>query len=1002
MMKGFLRNIILTMSLTALAVLRVYSQAIPDGDIVSPAKTQSTPEEEQGIVDGIEAGFVKNGEELPPGVMFFNVFKLKNHGEVPLEFEIKYDIPDRCKTILQDADQGKIVLKIGESRFIPIRVSFPADAEGGIVYPIIARLERPDGSILGKPVTTQVTYQKISKWRITTPLSKTYSSSGDESYTSVFFTLYNQGNTKEMISLDYQLGDLLEMEGAINNGYIQSFPLRPSTDTVVEAKIRCKPYGEEESPGDRNRLRLIAKSNNSETAEELMVIFESIRDSYRLKLNEAESPLIVTFNQSDLGSEETSTNINLSGNILLKGEREISYMADFQNSFFAPNPTSAGNMLWKNARFMGEYRVKEDYYRLGDVSGGIGVSAAGRGVSIGRTLGDTKISGTLVSSVRNPNWGAALSLKRKINDNLQVLGALTYKQDKADHTKLYAPSAGFNLNTGRSGKSQYLSFVATATKLSTYGRGIKPIEKQGIGYQLNYNASLGEWKIGLKNTYASREYQGNGAGVFQLDGEAAYKFANNSSFKLTYSGVSSAARDESEDGEILVNSKQTTQKINMGYNFLVGGKLPVSLAAGMDNMNINRDIYSLDTTINFGTRNTRFAAGTMIKSKNNSDVSFSPSIQIGMTQITQANDREDMNQTSFINAKAGFRANLKNGSVSADYQYAPRMSSAQAAYEGEKKNIYAKTIGLGTSYEWELMPKTLLLDASGSASYNVDENILQSNLAANLRYEREDGWNFKMGVNLDPSRFFKRKDGTPTTLSELAAFSFGAQKVFDMPQPRLKYYTLMVVFFKDLNGNKLLEKEDEPGVGNVMVGIERAEEPIETEEGIKVVKYIPPGIMSDQTGTVSFYRVPEGHYMLTLTELFAPMQYTNMSGTDLEVTMNKHITLFVPYSKSVTIEGKVEITRDKYSRVFGVTPANIRVTVTDKNGDIYHSLTDERGNYVITVPYSEHYTVSMKNVLGTKFDLVNADQELDVKEDEMRFQVNFHFKEKGRSVNFGG
>ncbi|MEZ4773676.1 MAG: hypothetical protein R3D00_10885 [Bacteroidia bacterium] len=999
-MRSFLLHIVVACGFFSLLMPKVYAQAIPDGDIVSPAKTQADPEAES-LMDGIETGFVKSGEELPPGVMFFNVFKLKNHGEQTLEFEVKYDIPNQCKMILQDADMGKIILKPGESRFIPIRVSFPTDAQGGIVYPVVAHLEKADGKTLGKPVTTEVTYQKVSKWRITTPLSKTYSSSNSDEYTSVFFTLYNQGNTLEKISMDFQLGALLEMEESVNNGYILSFGLRPSTDTTIEARIRCKAYGEEESPGDRNRLRLITKSLGSETSEELTVIFESIKDSYRLKLNEAESPLIITLNQSDLLNAETSTNINFSGNILLKGEREINYIAEFQNSLFSGNPNSASKMLWKNARIMAEYRDQEDFYRLGDVSGGIGVSASGRGISVGRMIGNTKITGTLASNVRNPNWGAALSLKRKVGDNLQVLGALTYKQDKEAHTKLYAPSAGFNLNTGRAGKSQYLSFVTTATKMSTYGRGIKPIDKQGIGYQLNYNASIGDLKIGLKNTYATRDYQGNGAGVFQVDGEAAYKFVNNSNIKFTYSGISSGSEDRSDDGEILVNNKQTTQKIALGYNFLIGGKIPIALAAGMDNMNLERDIYSLDTTIAFGTRNTRFAAGTMIKSKNNSDVSFSPSIQIGMTQITDANDLENMSATSFIQAKAGFRANLKNGSISADYQYAPGLPTAQAAYEQEKESVYSKTVGLGTSYGWELVPKSLLLDVSGNASYNVDEKLLQSTLNSSLRYEREDGWNFKMGVNLNPARFFKRQDGASTTLSELASFSFGAQKVFDVPQPRLKYYTLMVVFFKDYNGNKQLERELEPGVGNVMVEIERAEEPVETEEGVKIVKYNPPGIMADQTGTVSFFRVPEGHYLLGLTELFAPMQYTNMSGADLEVTMNKHITLYVPYSKSVTIVGKVEITRDKYSRIHGITPSNIRVTVKDKNGDYYYSLTDERGNYVITVPYSEHYVVSMKNVLGDKFDLPDSDQEFDVT-DEIRFEVNFHFKEKGRSVNFGG
>jgi hypothetical protein len=43
----------------------------------------------------------------------------------------------------------------------------------------------------------------------------------------------------------------------------------------------------------------------------------------------------------------------------------------------------------------------------------------------------------------------------------------------------------------------------------------------------------------------------------------------------------------------------------------------------------------------------------------------------------------------------------------------------------------------------------------------------------------------------------------------------------------------------------------------------------------------------------------------------------------------------------------------------------------------------------------------MKNVLGTKFELMNAEQPIEVSEDNLRYDVNFHYKEKGRSVNFG-
>jgi len=173
-----------------------------------------------------------------------------------------------------------------------------------------------------------------------------------------------------------------------------------------------------------------------------------------------------------------------------------------------------------------------------------------------------------------------------------------------------------------------------------------------------------------------------------------------------------------------------------------------------------------------------------------------------------------------------------------------------------------------------------------------------------------------------------------------------------------------------------------------------------TNKGPLQVKFKPPNVMSDDKGFVEIAKAPQGSYLVHLEELFMMTDYANLNSFHLEVFLNRHKTILVPYSKSVTLSGKVKITRDKFSRLHGITPANIRVTVIDQNGDQHYALTSSDGSYIITVPFSNTYRVSMKNVLGKQFELIGAEQELKTEGDKSRYEVGFHFKEKGRGINF--
>ena len=974
----------------------LWGQAIPDAEIL-PAMTPATIEERErqaqeagkvpGEVQALEAGFVKAAEELPPGVMYFNVLRIQNNSPETFVFTPDFSIPGNCKLILQDQDQGEITLKPGQSRYMPVRLSFPSDVEGGVPYRVQVALTQPGGGLLGEPIVTQVQYQRVSRWRMLTPTSKAYTSRADDDFTEVRITFYNEGNALESIALTADIGRLLSLREADGDRYEQILPLRPSTDTTIFLHVRVKPT-EEEVSGAPYRLVVMGQGPQDSVPQDITVFFESIDAAYRNQLSEAEAPLIISLNQTGLTNGQTTSLLNLSGHLLFSEGRELHYSYGFQQALGGTQPIDVGNMLWQRSRMLVTYQNQRTQIRAGDVGGGTGISIGGRGISARHEIGRTTLTGTFAANLRLPIWGFTGGFSREFSDRLRMQAGITYRKDREDQTQAVAPMAAvaFSPVTGHT-----LTLKAIGTRLTNYGRGVKPIDQRGFSYELGYGATVGNLKYRIKNRYTSQDYLGGNPGLMTLDAEAAYKFANESMLKLRYRQNRKRTEAEDEEGQLTTTNRQVAQTLAATYN-LKAGNLPISLGASYRGLSSDNTFHTLDRSDFFQTRSLSFGVATTLKAKNNKDIALIPSIQVASSSLVNTSALEAVVTPSIYKVKAGVRARYKYGSLNVDYLYQPELQLQQQAFIEDTH--YSQQIQAAASYNNTFAGDKLNLSASAMASYLITDAQLRTKVDARVSYRTLNGWDFHVQASTDPMA------GLSGNLGQASSVSVGARKVVEGQQPRLKYYNLEVQFFKDLDGNRLRE-DGEAGIGSVLVTLERMPGMEMAENGATEIRFKAPGIMSDADGQVVYRKIPQGQYTLALQELFPPMEYTNMNGNEFQLAVNKHTVLLVPYARSVAITGQVTITRDKFSRLVGITPANIRVTVIDANGDSYYTLTDDRGAYFITVPFSTHYTVQLKNVLGDKFDLIGAEQELEVKEEDARFEIHFEFKEKGRSINFG-
>ncbi|RMG63772.1 MAG: hypothetical protein D6722_17360 [Bacteroidetes bacterium] len=973
----------------------VWGQAIPDAEIL-PAMTPATIEDRErqaqeageapGNVQVLEAGFVKESEQLPPGVMYFNVLRIQNNSPETYVFTPEFSVPGTCKLILQDQDQGQIELQPGQSRYMPVRLSFPSDVEGGVPYDVQVRLKQPDGSLVAAPILTQVQYRRVSRWRITTPTSKAYTSSAEDDFTEVRITLYNEGNALEMLELEGDIGRLLEVREAKGGKYKETVPLRPSTDTTIFLHVRVQPT-EESVSGSPYRLVILAKGPSDTVAQDVSIFFESIDAAYRNQLSEAEAPLIISLNQAGL-NEQATTLVNLAGHLLLTEGRELHYNYGFQQQFLGGREIKVGEMLWQGARILATYQNRTSQIRIGDVGGGTGLSIGGRGLAVRHEIGDTRLYGTFASNLRLPIWGVTGGVSREFSDRLRMQAGITYRKDKTDQTNAMAPSVGlvFSPLTGHT-----ITAKAIATRLTNYGRATKPIDQRGLYYEIGYGATLGNFKYRIKNRYSSKDYLGGSPGIMVLDGEAAYKLANETTLKLRFRRNRKINEAFDEEDILQTTNQQVSQTLSLSYTLKIG-KQSIGLGGAYTSHQVDNTFHTYDRSDFVFTRGYTFGMGTTIKAKNNKDIAFTPSIQMASSSMVHTSSVEAVVTPSIFKFKAGVRGRYKFGSLTADYIYEPEMQLQQQAFIEQK--YYQQRVQLGTSFSNSFMGDKLSIASSATASYLLSDALLRTKLDARLSYRTLDGWNFSLHASTDPMAAFSGN------LWQATAITLGLRKVIEGQQPRMKYYNLEVQFFKDEDGNRQ-RSENEAGIASVLVNLERLPDSEVSEEGAPEIRFKAPGIMSDNDGRVLYRKIPQGKYALGMKELFPPMEYTNLNGSEFELEMSKHTVMLVPYARSVAIVGKVNITRDKFSRLFGITPANIRVTVIDANGDAYYTLTDDRGEYIITVPFSTHYTIKMKNVLGDKFELKGAEQEIDVSEEDLRFEINFEFKEKGRSINFG-
>ena len=962
-------------------------KALPDQ--IEKAKADSVGKLSKAPVAPLFLDFVKSREEIPPGVMFFNVLRITNQSENSLKLWIEFEAPAIAKLMVQETDMDTIELLAGDKKFIPVRVSFPAETEGGIAHKISAKIFTNSGASLD-PAVSQVIFQKRSKWQVSTPFAKMYISHEEEGFTEIPFRFKNSGNCREELHLDFDLGKYLEAEDENQQQFTWNFSLKPSLDTTLYLNVKAKPARTAFPDAKDNTVRLTTTSMNDTLPQKLSVHLEGIARDFENLIDLSNSPLIISYSQN--GLDPSSIRLDLGGKILLKDHREISYQLEATNiSELFSNPESSKQNLGKNLRGNIQYKNTRSFVKIGNVGGGTAVNVGGTGISAGHRFGSTDpgkgVETRFITAYNSASkeLGLSTSALGKINESLSWDGDIGLKKNYADQSLL----------VGLKGGSQYI-FGETHTVGLSVGATIRNgpdtlagPKGAGAAYALNYSGSIGEkWALSLENEYTSKNYASISGGTFNFRTKAEYHIHKNSRVSASYGSRSNLILADQEDGTRSAIGKQQSSSLRLAYNTRIG---KLNFATSLDRSSSQKTSHVDHTDQTGSNLDIKAGVGTSFISNHEIPFRLSPSFILGMQQQSMDFSSGEQFADMGLYTSLGLKGEYKSFSISSKFTSGPQSIPAQEKQNSSKNE---QKLEMAAAYEVTLLDERFRYKANVDVNYQVQERVLESMLTSSLDYQFGYGWTLGLNSKLGLDKLLARKEGGR------ASIQFKATKAFDMVQPRLKYYNLLLEFYKDENGN-LIREEAEEGIGSVLVRLERAKDPENLVINGEKILFNPPETMSDISGEVAYNKIPQGHYLVNLKELVRLNDFANLSGSDFEVSLERSSNISIPFSKSVTIEGKTLIERDKFSRLFGISPAKIRVTITDSNGKVYHTLTAGNGAYVVTLPYAESYTVSMKNVLGDKFDLKVPSHDIETEEGKARYEIDFHYKEKGRGINFG-
>ncbi|MFH1321748.1 MAG: SPOR domain-containing protein, partial [Bacteroidota bacterium] len=975
-------------------------------DTVEEVKEEPLPKIPE---DTIVMRFVKKKTLHSPDSLYFNVLKITNNTKKRLTGSVTINIPDSWKLI--SLSKKRINIAPGKSAYVPVRVALSRETKGGVAYVINASFVTSDGLLLNSDC--YISIPRITKWKIYAPKRVIYFAQQVE-FEKLELNLENKGNSAELIKLELISGESLTMYGSKEGILVTSISLPPNSDTILTFSVKYLPLTLEEI--DLNSWRgssIKIRAYTQNKTENMTVWFKYLKNSFTNILGFGNTPLNLEVTARNLlASFKPRLDFNVYGTILLQKNREINYRFSNPNiaSYGDRNSSEYLNYLWTGTRMYVNYTTKDAGITIGDMGAGIGfMGVSGRGIGGYYNFNNNKISAAAVRNIIHPINAASIEHQIRIERFANIRSGLTYINDEYNkiNSALGGIGASFLLfkvhhfNTFFSVSNTQHLYNDSTFKLNntTYIKTDAPdTTLKGFGYQLNYTSIINKFRFNIASIYGSKYHGGSYGGRFEVRGQVNYSINSRHSTFFRYSRYSYQPIRYLQ-GKMYLSSFFRRESYDLQLVSRLNPKLSISAGPSIETLYQTRDDYMNDTLVPMGSISERLYIRANYRTSRYNTVT--PYIICGFTKINEYADSafglsfSDISPFTapFYNAQVGLYIRRKHWGVSVNYYYGPYYIYNQFSYV--YGGNFDKSLRIMPYFEKYFLNNKLKFVSYNSYIYNALSNSERIFLNARLEYFFNKGWSMHVNNNLS---FYSRYD--EETARKISYRNYyldvGFKKIFDIPQPRVKYYDLTVICFMDLNGNRAKD-ENEAGLDYILINIERDG----LTDTVQLGNFVYADLATDQFGEIHYNNIPGGNYKLDITPLKDLQDLYNLNGAEQYITIESNTTIYIPFVQTNKISGKIILVRDEFSSEGFISVSDIRVTASDTAGNTYSVLTDRAGKFILFAPLAGRYRVTVNNVFGENFELQQPVFNVDF-DGYKEYEIEFRFKEKPRSINING
>lgn len=923
--------------------------------LVLPARLTAQISESQDVAS-IE--FVKDSVFLNPEVLYFNVIKIQNRTTVVQKIRLQVVLPEGWKPMT--SVPSLLEIQPGKTKPVPLRVTIPKTTPAGKPYSIAAAILTEENKALDKSETF-IAMEAHRNWSLEADESTVYFK--PEEVTAPFsISIENKGNIMEEYRLHYELSDELKLpSGAKKPPGRISVPAQ--SDTTLNLEVNCNRYYLV-TPFSDATVSLTASTDQIENSSRIKFVrlpgdYDNLSNAKILPLNIAGLQTRM-YNSLDI----PMTTAFLRGRIPVKKEQFLVYRFYSRDIF---NITD----FWSD-------NDVELYYTTPSFEGGIGSSSS----HLGKNL-----------FIRNSVYGD-LELGIGEYNNLYAFA----NKGLLDKSLGYALGHELNLekfSIMNSASNSYNAIINSTTQSLRNSTSLAFAPGNSIDYEGLYYVSETESADDVNSdNYEHRfSYRGKITDFVTIGASNEYRYIDTDvSRLLTNSSRASTGVRVGRSGfvisgiyaynhkEVATKGEDITDLIILRHQGTAQLTLPsirrTRLILGTVYTTLQQDTYGENTWLS--TEYDAFIKASMYSTR----MQYRAKLQMGIRDAVMSGYSIDRNfhklATATVTRKLGLNSDL---SLNLNYSDGVIVGTNYTRSLEESFNASA-------AYKQSLYKQMLALNLSAGYSYSSLQNDA---LSVNAALEGK----LKNSLDLKLKSTFKSNTNSVLSFTSIEA---SVIKGFDIGRKKANYHDIVVICFKDLNGNGKHDPK-EPGAENVQVSLKLIQEDHSFEQAGQRVRFKNTALLTGKSGSVTCSYMPAGDYELQLLPLSDMQGFFNFSGSLQNINLNKNKRHYVPYIQAARIVGMVDIQKSNFSQTGTMDIANIRVTAVDDQGNEYTVLTDKMGYYTLYVPRNREYTISINNIIGSKFQLEKNNIPVSMKNQD-KAEINFIFKEKKRRINF--